>query len=108
MILVSGIKSLYSGSKYHFLFCFQFKGGNAINESSDENNDKKEGNFSNLTQYSLKNAECEDAKMKGSIINSTTNSIIKDKKLLESVTKINIVMETQNMRKNGNDRETDS
>ena len=89
-------------------FNYDLREANKINESSDENNnDKIEGNYSNLTQYSLKNAECEDAKMEGSTVNTTTYSIINDKGLLESVEqKIISVMETQKMG-NGNDRETD-
>ena len=46
--------------------------------------------------------------MEGSIVNTTTNSIINDKGLLESVEqKIISIMETQNMGNNGNDEETD-
>ena len=87
-------------------FNYDVREANSIEESSNENiNDKKEGNYSNLTQYSLKNAECDDAKMEGSTINTTTYSIINDKGLLESVEQKSIsVMETQNT---GNDRETD-
>ena len=89
-------------------FNYDLREANKMNESSDEiNNETKEGNYSNLTHYSLKNAECEDAKMEGSTVNSTTYSIINDKGLLESVEQnIVSVMETQNMG-NGNDRETD-
>jgi len=90
-------------------FNYDLREANKINESSSDenNNDKIEGSYSNLTQYSLKNAECEDAKMEGSTVNTTTYSIINDKGLLESVEqKLISVMETQNMG-NGNDRETD-
>ena len=90
-------------------FNYDVREANSINESSNENiNDKKEGNYSNLTQYSLKNAENDDAKMEGSTINTTTYSIINDKGLLESVEQKSIsVMETQNVGNNGNDRETE-
>ena len=90
-------------------FNYDLREAHKMNESSDEiNNETKEGNYSNLTHYSLKNAECEDAKMEGSTVNSTTYSIINDKGLLESVEQnIVSVMETQNMGNNGNDRETD-
>ena len=87
-------------------FNYDVREANSIKESSNENiNDKKAGNYSNLTQYSLKNAECDDAKMEGSTVNTTTYSKINDKGLLESVEQKSIsVMETQNT---GNDRETD-
>ena len=87
-------------------FNYDLREAKEINESSVENNNEKKGNYSNLTQYSLKTAECEDFKMEGSNVNTTTHSIINDKGLLESVEQEVIsVMETQNM--NGNDRETD-
>ena len=88
-------------------FNYDLREANEVNESSDENNnEKKEGDYSNLTHYSLKNAECEDAKMEGSTVNTTTYSIINDKGLLELVEqKLISVMVTQNM---GDDKETDS
>ena len=87
-------------------FNYDLREAKEINESSAENNNEKEGNYSNLTQYSLKTAECEDFKMEGSNVNTTIHSIINDKGLLESVEQEVIsVMETQNM--DGNDRETE-
>ena len=90
-------------------FNYDVREANSINILSDENNnEQKEGNYSNLTQFSIKNAECEDVKMDGSIVNTTTYSIINDKGLLESVEKkIISIMQTQNMGNNENDIETD-
>ena len=89
-------------------FNYDLREANNFNESSDENNNEKEeeGDYYNLTHFSLKNAECEDAKMEGSTVNSTTYSIINDKGILELVEqKLISVMVTQNM---GDDKETDS
>ena len=99
----------YKTSPLNPSFNYDVREANSINESLDENNNKlKEGNYSNLTQFSMKNAECEDVKMEGSTVNTTTYSIINDKGLLETVEqKIISIMETQNMGNNGNDRETD-
>ena len=85
-------------------FDYDVREANQINSEDDDGN--KNGNYSNLTQFSLRNAECQDAKLEGSTVNSTIYSIVNDKGILEFVEEKEVsIMETQNLGSNENDLE---
>jgi len=66
------------------------------NENSKKLDERKTQNYSNLTQYSIKNVESDEVKMEGSLTNTTIYSIIDKDGILESVEqKINSLMVSQ-------------
>jgi len=88
----------FSGSLYFHIYCIYFEEYlvepltnsinlelREVNENSKIVDDNITLNYSNLTQYSIKNVESDEAKMEGSIKNITIYSIIDKNGILELV-----------------------
>ena len=80
---------------------FDLREASKLNESS---------NSSNLTEFSIKNIECDEARMEGGMTNTTTFSIINEDGILESIVEKSISLMNMNnkeVNKNEEDEEED-